>query len=433
MEDAIGSKIDDYLIKPLNPHQILLSVKKILENKRLVTEKTTLSYQQQFRNLAMQYQDRISHEEWAEIYKKLIYWELELNESQDDGMTEVFKMQKSEANASFSKFIEEEYEDWLNDPKADKPILSHQIMKQKVLPYLKESQEPVFFLLIDNFRFDQWKVIQSILQEYFTIEEESSYYSILPTTTGYARNAIFAGMMPSEIERKFPQWWVSDENTPDGEEGLNNYEFDLLKKQLETNRLDVRSSYYKILNTNQGKALLDNFNNLLGNQLNVVVYNFVDMLSHARTDVQMIKELAPDEAAYRSITRSWFMHSPLLDLIKKIAEKKCRLILTTDHGMIRVDKPVKIIGYRETNTNLRYKHGKNLGYDDAHLMVCRKPERFFLPKPHVSTTYVFTKEDYFFAYPNNYNQYVNLYRDTFQHGGVSMEEVIIPFIDMKAK
>lgn len=433
MEDAIGSKIDDYLIKPLNPHQILLSVKKILENKRLVTEKTTLSYQQQFRNLAMQYQDRISHEEWAEIYKKLIYWELELNESQDDGMTEVFKMQKSEANASFSKFIEEEYEDWLNDPKVDKPILSHQIMKQKVFPYLKGSQEPVFFLLIDNFRFDQWKVIQSILQEYFTLEEESSYYSILPTTTGYARNAIFAGMMPSEIERKFPQWWVSDENTPDGEEGLNNYEFDLLKKQLEANRLDIRSSYYKILNTNQGKALLDNFNNLLGNQLNVVVYNFVDMLSHARTDVQMIKELAPDEAAYRSITRSWLMHSPLLDLIKKIAEKKCRLILTTDHGMIRVDKPVKIIGYRETNTNLRYKHGKNLGYDDTHLMVCRKPERFFLPKPHMSTTYVFTKEDYFFAYPNNYNQYVNLYRDTFQHGGVSMEEVIIPFIDMKAK
>lgn len=433
MEDAIGSKIDDYLIKPLNPNQILLSVKKILENKRLVTEKTTLNYQQQFRNLAMRYQDQIGHEEWSEIYKKLIYWELELNESQDDGMTEVFKMQKSEANSSFAKFIEDEYESWLNDAKADKPLLSHQIMKHKVFPYLKESPEPVFFLLIDNFRYDQWKVIQSILEEYFTIEEESSYYSILPTTTGYARNSIFAGMMPSEIERKFPQWWVSDENTPDGEEGLNNYEFDLLKKQIESNRLDIRSSYYKILNTNQGKALLDNFNNLLGNQLNVVVYNFVDMLSHARTDVQMVKELAPDEAAYRSITRSWFMHSPLLDLIKKIAEKKCRLILTTDHGMIRVDKPVKIIGYRETNTNLRYKHGKNLGYDESHLMVCRRPERFFLPKPHVSTTYVFTKEDYFFAYPNNYNQYVNLYRDTFQHGGVSMEEMIIPFIDMKAK
>ncbi|TDB61155.1 T9SS response regulator signal transducer PorX [Arundinibacter roseus] len=433
MEDAIGSKIADYLIKPLNPNQILLSVKKILDNKRLVTEKTTLSYQQQFRNLAMQYQDRINHEEWAEIYKKLIYWELELETSQDQGMAEVFSMQKSDANANFAKFIEEEYEDWLNDPRADRPLLSHQLMKQKVFPHLKGSGESLFFLLIDNFRFDQWKMIQPILQEYFNIEEESTYYSILPTTTGYSRNAIFAGMMPSEIERKFPQWWVSDENTAEGEEGLNKHEHELLQKQLEWNRLPVKFSYNKILNTNQGKSLVDNFSNLLGNSLNVVVYNFVDMLSHARTDVQMIKELAPDEAAYRSITKSWFQHSPLLDLIRKIAEKKCRLILTTDHGMIRVQKPVKIIGYRETNTNLRYKHGKNLGFDDDHLLVCRKPERFFLPKPHVSTSYVFTKEDYFFAYPNNYNQYVNLYRDTFQHGGISMEEVIIPFIDLKAK
>jgi CheY-like chemotaxis protein len=433
MEDAIGSKIADYLIKPLNPNQILLSVKKILDNKRLVTEKTTLSYQQQFRNLAMQYQDRIGHGEWAEIYKKLIYWELELESSQDQGMAEVFSMQKSDANANFTKFIEEEYEDWLNDPRANRPVLSHQLMKQKVFPHLKGSSEPLFFLLIDNFRYDQWKMIQSIMQEYFTIEEESSYYSILPTTTGYARNAIFAGMMPSEIERKFPQWWVSDENTPEGEEGLNKHEHELLQKQLDWNRLNIKFSYHKILNANQGKSLVDNFNNLMSNQLNVVVYNFVDMLSHARTDVQMIKELAPDEAAYRSITKSWFQHSPLLDFIRKVAEKKGRLILTTDHGMIRVQKPVKIIGYRETNTNLRYKHGKNLGFDDNHLLVCRKPERFFLPKPHVSTSYVFTKEDYFFAYPNNYNQYVNLYRDTFQHGGVSMEEMIIPFIDMKAK
>jgi hypothetical protein len=239
--------------------------------------------------------------------------------------------------------------------------------------------------------------------------------------------------MPSEIERKYPKWWVSDENTPEGEEGLNKFEAELLQKQLEWNRITAKFSYNKILNINQGKALVDNFSNLLGNQLNVVVYNFVDMLSHARTDVQMIKELAPDEAAYRSLTRSWFQHSPLLDLIRKIAEKKGRLILTTDHGMIRVQKPVKIIGYRETNTNLRYKHGKNLGFDDDHLFVCRKPERFFLPKPHVSTAYVFTLEDYFFAYPNNYNQYVNIYRDTFQHGGVSLEEMIIPIIDLKAK
>lgn len=433
MEDAIGSKIADYLIKPLNPNQILLSVKKILDNKRLVNEKTTLSYQQDFRNLAMQYQDRIGHDEWADIYRKLVYWELELEVSQDQSMNEVFLMQKSEANANFAKFIQEEYEDWLNNPKVDRPLLSHQVMKQRVFPHLKDSREPIFFLLIDNLRYDQWRVIAPIIQEYFTVEDESTYYSILPTSTAYSRNAIFAGLMPSEIERKYPKWWVSDENTPEGEEGLNKFEAELLQKQLEWNRIPAKFSYNKILNINQGKALVDNFSNLLGNQLNVVVYNFVDMLSHARTDVQMIKELAPDEAAYRSLTRSWFQHSPLLDLIRKIAEKKGRLILTTDHGMIRVQKPVKIIGYRETNTNLRYKHGKNLGFDDDHLFVCRKPERFFLPKPHVSTAYVFTLEDYFFAYPNNYNQYVNIYRDTFQHGGVSLEEMIIPIIDLKAK
>ncbi len=433
MEDAIGAKISDYLIKPLNPNQILLSIKKILDNKRLVTEKTTLGYQQEFRNLAMQYQDRLGHEEWAEIYKKLVYWELELNSSQDQGMFEVFNMQKGEANTNFAKFIEEEYENWLNDPRSDKPLLSHQIMKQRVFPHLKGSSEPTFFLLIDNFRYDQWKMIQPIIQEYFNVEDESTYFSILPTTTGYSRNAIFAGMMPSEIEKKFPQWWVSDENNQEGEEGLNNHEQELLQKQLERNQLNIRLSYNKILNISQGKSLVDNFNNLLSNQLNVVVYNFVDMLSHARTDMQMIKELAPDEAAYRSITRSWFEHSPLLDFVKKVSEKKCRLFLTTDHGMIRVQKPVKIIGYRETNTNLRYKHGKNLGFDEGHVLICRKPERFFLPKPHVSTAYVFTKEDYFFAYPNNFNQYVNLYRDTFQHGGVSLEEMIIPFIDLKAK
>jgi CheY-like chemotaxis protein len=433
MEDAIGSKIADYLIKPINPNQVLLSVKKILDNRRLVSEKTTLTYQQQFRQLAMQYQDRIGHEEWVELYKKLIYWELELENSQDRTMEDVFVMQKDEANANFCKFVEENYESWLNDPTADRPILSHHLMKRKVFPLMK-ANEPLFFILIDNFRFDQWKVAEQLLQEFFTTEEESSYYSILPTVTGFARNAIFAGMMPSEIERQYPQWWVNDENLPDSEEGLNKHEEDLLRKQFERNRMQVKFSYNKIVNQNQGKALVENVSNLWKNNLNVIVYNFVDMLSHARTDMMMIKELAPDEAAYRSITRSWFQHSPIMDLLRKIAEKGGRICITTDHGMIRVKKPIKIVGYRETNTNLRYKQGKNLGFDsENHLFVCKRPERFFLPKLNISSAYVFTKEDYFFAYPNNFNQYVHLYRDTFQHGGLSIEEMIIPFAYLKAK
>ncbi|GAA4459907.1 PglZ domain-containing protein [Nibrella saemangeumensis] len=429
MEEAIGSKIADYLIKPLNPNQILLSVKKILDNKRLVTERTNIGYQQDFRNLSMQYNDRIDYEEWVDIYKKLIFWELELDGAQDRSMAEVLNMQKSEANSNFCKFVMENYEDWLNDPKMDKPILSHQLMRKKVFPLIDQNN-PLFFILIDNLRYDQWKIIEPILAEFFVVEEESSYYSILPTTTGFARNAIFSGMMPSEMEKQYPNLWVNDEND---EEGLNNNEDEFLRKQIEKSRLNIKHTYNKILNTNQGKSLVDNFNNLMQNQLNVIVYNFVDMLSHARTDMAMIKELAPDERAYRSITRSWFLHSPLLELVRKIADKGAQLIITTDHGMIRVQKPAKIVGYRETNTNLRYKQGKNLGFDEDHVFVCRKPENFFLPRLNVSTAYVFTLEDYFFAYPNNYNYYVNYYRDTFQHGGVSLEEMIIPFVHLRAR
>jgi CheY-like chemotaxis protein len=428
MEEAIGAKIADYLIKPLNPNQILLSVRKILDGKRLVTEKTTQGYQQDFRNIAMAYNDRIGHEEWVDIYKKLVFWELELDGADNRSMAEVLDMQKSEANSNFAKFIMENYEDWLNDPKAEKPLLSHQLMKKKVFPQLS-SQEPVFFFLIDNLRFDQWKILEGILQEYFNVDEESVYYSILPTTTAFARNAIFSGMLPSEMEKYHSDLWVND----DEEEGKNNSEEQFLQRQMQKSRIDVKMSYHKIINLNQGKALVDSLNNLMTNQFNVIVYNFVDMLSHARTDMAMIRELAPDESAYRSITRSWLMHSPLLELFKRLSEKKVKVIVTTDHGTIRVKRPYKIIGDKNTNTNLRYKQGKNLGFDEDDVLVVRKPERFFLPKINVSTAYVFTVEDYFFAYPNNYNYYVNYYKDTFQHGGVSLEEMIIPYAQLSPK
>jgi CheY-like chemotaxis protein len=438
MEEAIGSKIADYLIKPINPNQLLLSLKKNLDNKRLVTEHTNLSYQQDFRNISMQYNDRMDHAEWAEVYKKLIFWELELDQSQDKSMSEILAMQKSEANANFCKFIVDNYEDWLNDPKGklDKPVLSHQLMRKKVFPLIDtgtapESQKPLFFLLIDNLRYDQWRILEPILADYFTVQEETNYYAILPTTTAFARNAIFSGLMPSEMAKKHPDLWVNEDANED--EGLNNNEDQFLRRQLESARITGKFSYHKILNVNQGKQLVDTVTNLFQNPFNVIVYNFVDMLSHARTDMAMIKELAPDESAYRSITRSWFLHSPLFELVKKIADKGGRLIVTTDHGMIRVQKPAKIVGYRETNTNLRYKQGKNLGFDDNHLYVARKPEALFLPKPNVSTAYVFTMEDYFFAYPNNYNYYVNYYRDTFQHGGISLEEMIVPFAYMTPK
>jgi CheY-like chemotaxis protein len=430
MEEAIGSKITDYLIKPLNPSQILLSAKKILDNKRLISEKTNMGYQQEFRQLAMTYQDRIDFEAWVEIYKKLVYWELEIDKTVNKGMAEVLEMQKDEANANFTKFIVDEYRDWLHD-NADAPLLSHQLMKQRVFPELQASSgKPTFFILIDNLRLDQWKVIEPVISNLFNVEREENYYSILPTTTAYSRNAIFAGMTPLDIAKRYPSLWVSD----DDEDGKNLHEEELLVRQMQKERIDKSMCYHKITQVQQGKQLLDQFPNLLNNDLVVLVFNFVDMLSHARTDLQMIRELAPDESAYRSLTLSWFEHSSLLEVLKKIAAHGSKVILTTDHGTIRVKKPYRIIGDRNTNTNLRYKQGKNLGYDRSDkLMTVPRPEDYYLPKPNVSTSYVFASSDYFFAYPNNYNYYVNYFKDTFQHGGISMEEMIIPLVFLSPK
>ena len=429
MEDAIGSKIADYLIKPLNPNQILLSVKKILENKRLVSEKTNMNYQQEFRNISMMVADSRDHHDWVEIYKKLVYWELEIQGADTGSMGEVFSMQKEEANSNFSKFIIDNYEDWLNEPNGDKPLLSPLLMKKKVFPHLKEK-EPVFFIVIDNLRYDQWKIIEPLITEYFSVAEDDTYFSILPTTTAYARNAIFSGMMPDKMAKIHPDIWRGD----DDDEGKNMHEEDFLGRQLKSNGFgNIKYSYHKVLNTGQGKAVNDNLNNLLNNQLNVVVYNFVDMLSHARTEVEMLKELAPDEAAYRSIARSWFVHSPLFELLKRVSGKPCKVVISTDHGTIRVRRPFKIIGDRNVNTNLRYKQGKNLNWDGNHVLEARHPEKIGLPRLNVSTAYVFALEDHFFAYPNNYNYYVNYYRDTFQHGGISLEEIIIPVITLENK
>ncbi len=429
MEEAIGSKISDYLIKPVNPNQILLTVKKNLDEKRLVSEKTTSGYQQQFREISMELSGRKSHEEWLELYKKLTYWSLELRDSQDPGMAEIFQSQRIEANQQFSRFIRENYLSWLKDSNTA-PVMSHTLFKQRIIPVLKESKgESVFVVLIDNLRFDQWKTIVNPLKEYFRLESEELFYSILPTATHYARNAIFSGLMPSEMARLYPQFWKSEED----EGGKNLHEEDFLGAQLKRMGMDVKWSYNKITNIAAGKKLAESFTNLLNNDLNVIVYNFVDMLSHARTEMEVIKELADDEPAYLSLTQSWFEHSALLDILKQVAEKNCRLIITTDHGTIRVNNPVKVVGDKNTNSNLRYKAGRNLNYNPKEVFEVKNPQDAFLPKSNVSTSFVFAMNDDFFAYPNNYNYYVNYYSHTFQHGGISMEEMMIPYAVLRAK
>lgn len=421
MEEAIGSKIDDYLIKPVNPKQILLTIKKLTENKRLVSEKTTMAYQQDFRNLGMTLNDDLGFEEWVEAYKKLVYWELSLEKLEDSGMHEILTMQKSEANIQFSKFIERNYMKWLKHPESG-PTLSHQLMAQKVLPRIGER--PTFFFLIDNLRYDQWKVINDVITQYFRLEEEDSYFSILPTATQYSRNAIFSGLTPLEMEKQFPKLWQNDED----EGGKNQFEEQFLSHLIKRLvRKACKHSYHKILSLDQGREVTENLPNLMNNNLNVLVYNFVDMLSHARTDMAMIRELANDEAAYRSLTLSWFEHSPLLDTLKWLAQKKVQIMITTDHGTIKVKRPSRVIGDRNTNTNLRYKQGKNLSFVGKDVFHIKAPHDAQLPKQHVSSSFIFAKEDTYFVYPNNYNHFVNYFNGTFQHGGISLEEIIIPF------
>ncbi|MEI6455083.1 MAG: bifunctional response regulator/alkaline phosphatase family protein [bacterium] len=428
MEDAIGSNIADYLIKPVNPNQIILSLKKNLENKKIVSEKTSFQYQQEFRNIGMEISNRLNFEEWIEVYKKITYWELKLGQSSDDGMNQVLKMQKDEANQVFSKFVERNYVEWVNGKSANRPIQSHNLIKEKIFPLLDEDK-PLFVILIDNLRFDQWKVLQPTLEEYFRVDKEDIYYSILPTVTQYARNALFSGLLPTEIERKYPKFWVNED-----EEGTkNNFEGELLGELLKRYGRDIKHSYYKVLNQAYGKKLVELMPNLMVNRLNFIVYNFVDMLSHARTEMEIIRELADDEKAYRSLTVSWFQHSPLLEIFRFIAGKDVNLVITTDHGSIRVGNPVKVLGDRNTNTNLRYKTGRALKYERNEVFEIKNPADAYLPRTNVSSNYIFCRNDDFFAYPNNYNYYVNYYKNTFQHGGVSMEEMLIPFISLKRK
>ena len=432
MEQAIGQKIADYLIKPVNPNQILLTLKKNIHRQEIETEVTQTQYQQQFQQIAMQIMDCRTWQDWANVYKRLVHWELELSAT-DSNMTEMLKMQKEEANLGFAKYIKKNYLNWISDiaslqpPSDSRPMLSPEIFKNKVFPLLNEG-EKVYLIVFDNFRYDQWRTLAQDIGKQFDIDEDL-YFSILPTATQYARNAIFSGLMPNKIAQMFPDLWVDE----DEEEGKNLNEEPLIQTQLDRYRRKNSFSYHKVNNSADADKLMQQMQQMEKNDLNVVVFNFIDMLSHVRTESRMVRELANNESAYRSITQSWFRHSVISDFFRLLAQKDCKVIITTDHGSIRCTQPVKIIGDRNTNTNLRYKLGKNLGYDDKSLFAIHEPQKALLPAPNLSTTYVFATGDAFLAYPNNYNYYVSYYRDTFQHGGISMEEIIIPIVTLTGK
>ena len=427
MEEAIGSKIADYLIKPVNPNQILLAIKKNIDSNRLVEEKTTSNYQQEFRNISMKLSSNLNKEEWYDIFKKLTYWELELEKLGDKSVEQILKMQKAEANAQFFKFIKNNYKDWMNGENA--PLMSHNILRKKVAPLMTDDK-PTYMIVIDNLRYDQWKIIEPSVLEDFAIENEEIYTSILPTATQYARNAIFAGLLPSEIQKRHPNMWKDDGD----EGGKNMYEEEFLLANLQMlGKGSSKVSYTKITNLDAGRKVVATVPNMKTNGLNVIVYNFVDMLSHARTDMKVIKELAEDDAAYRSLTASWFSHSPLKDIMKQIAKQGANVVITTDHGTINVNRPSRVIGDRDITSNLRYKQGRNLNYQKNDVFEMDKPLEYYLPIQNVSSKYIFAKEDMYFVYQNNYNQFVNLYKNTYQHGGISMEEMLIPIITLRTK
>jgi len=421
MEEAIGNKIADYLIKPVNPNQILLSLKKNLDHSRLVSEKTTFNYQQEFRKIAMDLAMVNSYSEWVDVYKKLIYWELELENISDSGMVEILESQKQEANSQFFKFIKKNYADWVNDEDDDTPVMSNNLFQKLILPEVLNAKGTLL-VVIDNLRYDQFNIIEKTITKYYKKQDETAYCSILPTATQYARNSIFSGLMPLEMSQKHPNFWKDDTD----EDGKNLYEEDFFKAQLQRLRQNIKFSYHKITNLKNGKQLADNFNTVKENDLTVVVYNFVDMLSHSKTEMEVIKELASDDKAYRSLTNSWFMNSPLLEMIQKAQKLGLKLIITTDHGTINSKVPTKVIGDKNISSNLRYKTGRSLTYEEKDVYAVKNPKELKLPSIHMSSSFIFAKEDFFFAYPNNFNHFVKYFKNTYQHGGISLEEMIIP-------
>ena len=428
MNKAIGSKIADYLIKPINPNQVLLSIKKNVHRKELVSEQATADYRAEFSAISASLAQASSFTDWCTIYRRLTAWEMDLAESNDPGVLEILEYQKTEANNEFAKFIRRNYKEWINSRHDDTPTMSHTLMRTEIFPEVERGGKTTL-LLIDNFRYDQWRTVSPMLRGWFDVQREDFYCAILPTATQYARNAIFAGLMPLAIDSLMPEKWLNDNE----EGGKNMYEEEFLRRQMQSCGKHWRTTFDKLVRPEQGRRLLDNISRVYDADFSVIVYNFLDILSHARTETEIIRDLTEDDAAFRSLTRSWFEFSELFTMLKMLSERGHRVVITSDHGTIRVDHPVRVVGDRQTSANLRYKTGRQLQYDSREVFAIHKPEEVQLPRSTITSSYIFAYNRDFLVYANDSNRFVRYYRGTFQHGGISMEEMIVPFIVLDPK
>ena len=428
MDKAIGSKIADYIIKPVNPSQMLLLVKKHIHSHQLVAEQTTADYRAEFGRISQMVDSASTFNHWLSIYRKLISWEIELSQSSDESIKEVLQYQKNEANQAFCRFVRQNYQSWINSRDNDTPVMSHTLMRSKILPVV-DANSKTTLLLIDNFRYDQWRTISPMLHNYYNTVTDECYCAILPTATQYARNAIFAGLMPLAIDKLMPNQWLNDNE----EGGKNMYEEQFLRRQLQQAGKSYRMTFDKLVRPEAGRKLIDNISRVYDADFSVIVYNFLDILSHARTETEIIRQLTEDDASFRSLTRSWFEHSELFILLKMLAERGHTVIITSDHGTVRVDNPIRVQGDKQTSSNLRYKTGRNLAYNYKEVYEITKPEQIQLPSSNLTSSYIFAYNHDFFVYNNDANRHIRYYRDTFQHGGISMEEMIVPFVVLQPK